>query len=149
MDNDGPQIEEVTIKKTDASRKTLRYLQLAKKMASCSTYGNFRHGAVLIGGGNAIIGMGVNSEKYSSIGAKYRPDHKGQSTYHAEIVSVNNIARNLTKGATIFVARIAKNSGEDRMSKPCSMCHAVLKAQGVKKVYYTIDNETIGYYKIT
>lgn len=149
MDNDGPQIEEVIIKKTDASNKVRRYLQLAKKLAACSTYGNFRHGSVLIGRGDALIGMGINSEKYSSVGARYRPDHKGYSTYHAEIVSVNNVPRHVTKGATIFVARVSKGTGEDRLSKPCPMCHEVLKAQGVKKVYYTVDDENIGFYKIT
>ncbi len=123
--------------------------QLAKKLASTSTYGNFRHGAVLIGSGNSILGVGVNNDKYSSVGAKFRSENKGNSTYHAEIASIMNISRNVTKGSTIFVARAAKGSNEDRMSKPCHMCHEVLKAQGVKKVYYTIDNDHIGFYKIS
>ncbi len=148
MDIDGPQIEEVIIKKTDTSKKIRRYLQLAKKLASTSTYGNFRHGAILIGGGSSIIGLGVNNEKYCSVGAKFRSEAKGNSTYHAEISSLLGLDRNATKGSTIYVARVAKGSGEDRLSKPCPMCHEVLKAQGVKKVYYTIDNETIGFYKI-
>jgi len=124
------------------------FFQLAKKLAGYSTYGNFRHGAVLIGGGSSFLGFGVNNEKYCSVGAKYRPDHKGQSTYHAEIASIIGLERSITKGSTIYVARTAKGTGEDRMSKPCPMCHEVLKAQGVKKVYYTIDNDTIGFYKI-
>ena len=120
---------------------------MAKKLAACSTYGNFRHGAVLTRN-SAIIGLGVNNEKYCSVGAKYRPDNKGHSTYHAEISSIIGVDRSITKGSTIYVARTAKGNGEDRMSKPCNMCHEVLKAQGVKKVYYTIDNDTIGFYKI-
>jgi deoxycytidylate deaminase len=146
MDTDGPQ--EILIAKTDVSKKNRRYLQLAKKMAECSTYGNFRHGAVLCRG-SAIVGYGINSEKYSSIGAKYRPDHKGVSTYHAEIAAIMNLPRDVIKGSTIYVARVSKGSKEDRMSKPCIMCHAVLKAQGVKKVYYTIDDSVVGFYKIT
>lgn len=122
--------------------------QLAKKLALSSTYGNFRHGAVLVGGGSSILGVGVNNEKYCSVGAKYRADSKGHSTYHAEIASLLNLPRHVTKGATIYVARAAKGSGEDRMSKPCDMCHAVLEAQGVKKVYYTIDDSSVGFYKI-
>jgi len=123
--------------------------QLAKKLAGNSTYGNFRHGAVLIGGGSSILGLGVNSDKYSSIGSRYRPPEKGESTYHAEIAAISNIPRKITKGSTIFVARISKNNSDTRLSKPCPMCHEVLKAQGVKKVFYTVDNETIGFYKIT
>ena len=114
-----------------------------------STYGNFRHGAVLVGGGSSILGLGVNNEKYCSVGAKYRSTNKGHSTYHAEIASLMNIPRHVTKGATIYVARAAKGSGDDRMSKPCPMCHAVLEAQGIKKVYYTVDDESIGFYKIS
>ena len=129
-------------------RKTGGIFQLAKKMAECSTYGNFRHGAVLVRGG-AVINLGINSEKYSSIGAKYRPDHKGVSTYHAEIAAIMNLPRESIKGSTIYVARVSKGSKEDRMSKPCIMCYEVLKAQGVKKVYYTIDDDIVGFYKIT
>jgi len=146
MDNDGPQ--EQLISKSEISKKNRRYLSLAKKMAECSTYGNFRHGAVLFRGG-AIIGFGINSEKYSSIGAKYRPDDKGVSTYHAEIAAIMNLPRESIKGSTIYVARASKGTKEDRMSKPCVMCHEVLKAQGVKKVYYTVDENTVGFYKIT
>jgi tRNA(Arg) A34 adenosine deaminase TadA len=124
------------------------FFQLAKKLATCSTYGNFRHGAILVGGGNAIIGMGINNEKYCSIGAKYRPHCKGHSTYHAEISCIMNIPRCSTRGSVMYVARVSKKDGQDRLSKPCPMCHEVLKAQGVKKVYYTVDNENIAYYKI-
>lgn len=124
------------------------FFQLARNLASCSTYGNFRHGAVLAGNGSSILGIGVNNEKYCSVGAKYRSSAKGHSTYHAEIASIINIPRHVTRGSVMYVARIAKGTGEDRMSKPCAMCHAVLKAQGVKRVYYTIDENTIGTYKL-
>jgi deoxycytidylate deaminase len=120
--------------------------QLAKKMAECSTYGNFRHGAVLIRGG-AIINFGINSEKYSSVGAKYRPEEKGVSTYHAEIKAILNIPRSQTKGAVMYVARASKGKKEDRISKPCSMCHAILEERGISQVFYTVDNEVIGTYK--
>ncbi len=146
MDNDGPQ--QIIIPKTQISKKIRRYLQLAKKLAATSTYGNFRHGAILTSSGSAIIGMGTNNEKYCSVGAKYRSSNKGHATYHAEIASIMHLERDVTKGATIYVARIAKGSGEDRMSKPCPMCHAVLEAQGIKKVSYTIDEENVGFYKI-
>lgn len=147
MDIDGPQIEEVIIKKSDASKKIRRYLQLAKKLATCSTYGNFRHGAVIARGG-ALISLGVNSEKYSSVGAKHRPDHKGHSTYHAEIKALLGLDRSQTKGAVVYVARASKGSHADRMSKPCAMCHAVMEERGISRVYYSIDDETIGTYKI-
>jgi len=127
-------------------RKTGGIFQLAKKMAECSTYGNFRHGAVLVRGG-AIINFGINSEKYSSIGAKYRPEEKGVSTYHAEIKAILNIPRHQTKGAVMYVARASKGKHEERMSKPCKMCHAVMQERGIRQVFYTVDDEVIGTYK--
>lgn len=123
------------------------YFQLAKKLASDSQYGNFRHGAVLTKG-SAIIGLGINNEKYCSIGAKYRSPHKGISTYHAEISALMNIPRSMTKGATMFVARSSKGNNEWRMSKPCPMCHAVMQERGISQVYYSVDDQTIGHYKL-
>jgi tRNA(Arg) A34 adenosine deaminase TadA len=115
-------------------------------MADTSTYGNFRHGAVLASGG-AIIGLGVNSERYCSIGSKHRSPHKGVATYHAEIHALLNLDRSITKGAVMYVARTSKNTKEDRMSKPCPMCHAVMEERGIKSVYYTVDDEHVGTYK--
>ena len=119
---------------------------MARKMASSSDYGNFRHGAVLIKS-SAIIGLGVNNEKYCSVGAKFRPDERGISTYHAEISALLNLPRSVTKGATMFVARVAKGTGDWRLSKPCNMCHAVMEERGIFQVYYSIDGDTIGHYK--
>jgi len=130
----------------EVPKRILRYLELAKKVATGSTIGNFRHGAVVVSGGSAILGMGANNEKYCSFAAKYRPKDKGLATFHAEIKSIIGVDRDILKGSTIFVARTSK-CGNSRMSKPCPMCHAALKAQGIKKVYYTIDETTIGFYK--
>jgi deoxycytidylate deaminase len=128
-------------------RKIGGYFQLAKKLAITSDYGNFRHGAVLVKG-SAIIGVGVNNEKYSSVGAKYRSESKGISTYHAEISAMLNLPRSMTKGATIYVARASKKDGAWRLSKPCDMCHALMEERGIYQVFYSIDGDNIGTYKL-
>jgi tRNA(Arg) A34 adenosine deaminase TadA len=120
--------------------------KLANKLAESSTYGNFRHGAVLVRGG-AIQGLGCNSERYCSVGAKYRPEEKGIATYHAEIRAILGVPRHLTRGSTIYVTRVNKKS-ESRNSRPCSMCQAVLAAQGIRKAIYSIDENTFGIMKI-
>ena len=120
--------------------------QLAKKMAESSTYGNFRHGAVLASGG-AIISLGINNERYCSMGRKHRAATKGISTYHAEIHALLNLDRSVTKGAVMYVARASKGNHEDRMSKPCPMCHAVMEERGIKAVFYSVDDEHVGTYK--
>lgn len=122
------------------------YSKLAQKLAISSEYGNFRHGAVLEKG-SAILSIGINNEKYSSVGAKFRHSNKGHSTYHAEISAILGLDRCVTKGATIYVVRASKKDGSMRMSKPCDMCHAVLKERGVAKVVYSVDENIIGTYK--
>jgi tRNA(Arg) A34 adenosine deaminase TadA len=122
------------------------FFQLAKKLAESSKYGSFRHGAVLARGGS-IVSLGVNSDKYCSIGKDHRSEDRGNPTYHAEIRAVLNIPRHITKGAVMYVARCSKDGIEDRMSNPCSMCHAVMEERGIHKVYYTVDNEVVGTYK--
>ena len=117
---------------------------MSKNIAKTSKYGNFRHGAVLESNG-AILGIGTNNEKYCSVGAKYHA--KGHGTYHAEISAVLNLDRSITKGATIYVSRVSKKDSSYRMSKPCDMCHAVLQERGIKKVVYSVDEDTVGFYK--
>jgi deoxycytidylate deaminase len=119
---------------------------LAAKLADCSTYGNFRHGAVLVKGG-AVQSLGYNNEKYCSKGAKYRPEDKGHATYHAEISAILGVPYHITKNSMIYVARVNK-MGESRISKPCSMCQAVLASQGIKKAIYSIDDHRYGIMKI-
>ncbi len=87
--------------------------------------------------GGAIVGMGINSERYCSVGKDYRPEEKGNATYHAEIKAILNIPRHITKGSVMYVARCSKNGEDARMSKPCAMCHAVMEERGIRKVYYT------------
>lgn len=58
----------------------------------------------------------------------YAPDH------HAEV----RLARKLTPGSTVWVARVARCDGEWAMAKPCRGCERRLKAAGVSRVVYTI-----------
>ena len=56
------------------------------------------------------------------------PDH------HAE----TRLAKKLTPGSTVWVARVAKCNGEWAMAKPCRGCERRLKAVGVSRVVYTV-----------
>jgi uncharacterized protein (DUF169 family) len=47
----------------------------------------------------------------------------------------------------MYVARASKGKKEERMSKPCRMCHAVMQERGISQVFYTIDDKVIGTYK--
>jgi tRNA(Arg) A34 adenosine deaminase TadA len=136
----------ITGKVIERTKKTDRCLALAKNVAYNSPYGKLRHGAVLIKGGS-IINISFNKENYTSFGTRFRNPSRGHATVHAEIGCILGMSRNVTTGSDLYVCRINKE-GEFRNSKPCSMCHEALKHVGVKRVYYTTNNNTIEMYKL-
>jgi len=59
---------------------------------------------------------------------------------HAEA----RLTKKLGFGATVYVARVSRGSGELAMARPCENCQSILKAFRVKKVYYTISKNQWG-----
>lgn len=66
---------------------------------------------------------------------------------HAELGAILGLDRSITSGSSVYVARISKN-GNFLISKPCEMCYLAMKHVGVKKVFYSIDDNRCGYYKL-
>lgn len=60
--------------------------------------------------------------------------------HHAE----TRLARKLTPGSTVWVARIARKDGSWAMARPCPGCELRLRAAGVKRVVYTIGPDEWG-----
>lgn len=54
--------------------------------------------------------------------------------HHAE----TRLVRKLTPGSTVWVARVAKGTGDWAMSRPCNGCMQRLRAAGVSRVVYTV-----------
>jgi len=115
-----------------------RYFKIARKAALCSGSTDYKHGAVLVKGGS-VINTSANKNRLVSFGSRFCKDHDGVATLHAELGAILGIDRNITEGATLYVARVGKDGGF-RLSKPCSMCTAAMKHVGVKRVYWTINN---------
>jgi len=130
----------------EVSKRQQRYIQLAKNLAHQSSYGKIKHGAVLVKGGS-VISSAFNKDKFSSFGHRFRKHGCGHATHHAEIGCILGIDRSKTSGATVYVVRINRK-GEYRLSKPCPMCHEVLKYCGVKKVVYTTNEKEVRSYKL-
>ena len=126
--------------------KTKRYFEVARKVAESSCSPDYRHGAVLVKG-NKIRSVAVNKNAHSSFGNRFRSRDCGHATHHAELGCVLGLDRGVTTGAIVYVVRIGKG-GEFRMSKPCPMCHQALLHVGVKRVVYSIDENTAGDYKL-
>tara|TARA_R100000008_G_C3550595_1_gene150180 strand:+ start:239 stop:643 length:405 start_codon:yes stop_codon:yes gene_type:complete len=127
----------------NATKKQKRYVDLATRMADQSNFklGKFRHGAVLVKGGN-ILNASYNKNNYCSFGNRFRDPKTGNATLHAEIGTVLGLDRSVTRGSSVYVVRINKKS-EYRLSKPCEMCCAVLKHCGVSKIYYSTSEESL------
>ena len=121
--------------KTELSAKDRSRLDQAVRIAENSECQK-RHGAILTSGGR-VLGIGVNTNRNDPaiIG-----DAQLAYSVHAEVAALRAWGGTNLKNATIYVARIGRN-GDPMMSKPCVKCQEALKAAGVKKVVYTIDNE--------
>ena len=137
---------EVTTELVQPTKKLQRYFELARNMAHNSPYGKIRHGALLAKGGS-ILNASFNKENFSSFGARFRTHDRGHATVHAEIGAILGMSRSSTTGSDVYVCRINKD-GEFRYSKPCSMCHEAMKHVGIKRVYYTTNEDTIEMYKL-
>ena len=102
------------------------------------------------GSDEIISDYGWNGNKiynHSSFGGKFRDPERGPATIHAELGCILGIPRDVTTGADIFVCRV-NNAGEFRNSKPCVMCHEVMKHVGIKRVYYTTNEGSVEMYKL-
>ena len=130
----------------ELSARINRYFKMAKSAAHNSIYGKLRHGAVLVRGGS-VINIAWNKDEYTSIAQRFRPHDCGPATRHAEAQCVMGLSKSQTSGADIFVCRINRH-GEFRMSKPCLMCHTLLKSVGIKRVFYTTNHGGIEMYKL-
>ena len=123
-----------------------RYVDLAKKLAESSSYSLHRHGAVLVKGGS-VLNWSANQNKVQRWAQRFRSHGCGHATHHAELGAVLGVARDKTTGSDVYVVRISKK-GSLLMSKPCEMCQELLPHVGVKRVFYSIDDETMGCYKV-
>tara|TARA_Y100000310_G_scaffold234485_1_gene237467 strand:+ start:2513 stop:2908 length:396 start_codon:yes stop_codon:yes gene_type:complete len=130
----------------EVSNRTKRILDLAKRVAQNSEHDSFKHGAVLVKGGS-VLNVAHNKDQFNRFGNRFRDRGCGHATHHAELGAVLGLDRNLTQGSTIYVVRINKE-GVFRNSKPCDMCHEVLKFVGVKKAVFTTGEKTVGKIKL-
>ena len=137
---------EIVGKVVDKTKKINRFFTLARNIAYNSPYGKIRHGAIIVKGGS-VLNASFNKENYSSFGTRFRSPHRGHATVHAELGCILGLARDSTIGSDVYVCRINRD-GDYRNSKPCKMCHEALKHVGIKRVYYTTNDNTVEMYKL-
>lgn len=123
------------------SKKDRSYLGVARYLATKSNARN-THGAIVVKGGR-VLGSGWNKNRnHPTI---VSPEHiKTNCSYHAEEVAMRDAGEDNLRGAIIYVARVNKN-GEDRDSRPCSKCDALIRQAGIKRVVFTMEAGEINY----
>lgn len=117
---------------TSISKRDIKYLSLATKVAEASAM-RHKHGAVVVRG-NSVLAVGVN---------KFRnhPDiieeHKilRCCSIHAEVDALSRTS--VPKHATIYVARVNK-AGKQMFSRPCNNCYNAIVDAGIDKIIYTL-----------
>ncbi len=104
-----------------------RNIYLATKAALTGSYHQYRHGSILVKSGNALS-VGVNNCKTHPM--------SGIKTMHSEVAALIGVRWSDLSGSIMFNSRVNKN-GKVGASKPCPLCQDIMKAHGVRKVYYT------------
>ena len=121
----------------EITRRNERLFGFAKRMAELSSYGKFRHGAVLVHHG-VVLNASHNKDKPCSFGSRFRCRSKGQATLHAELGAILNMPRESTEGSDIYVVRV-NYENQYRTSKHCPMCQEAMRFCGVKRVFYSTE----------
>lgn len=128
----------------DNSKRVKSLMALCREQACRSIGCKGQHGSVLAKGGS-VVSVGYNKPSYRAFTDRFRI--MVGRLLHAEMDCVINVSRASTTDADVYVARIGK-SGDFEMSRPCRQCEAGLKFVGVRRVYFSIDNERIGMIKL-
>lgn len=139
-----------------------KYLALAKESAKSHTFDTVlaaRLCAVIVRGGN-VLSVGFNSTAVNSfvirMAEKYGPSNKPCNT-HAEMDAIQQVRYKVDlTGAKMYVARIRcheeyalrRSNPSMRellaMARPCVICESMCREYGIKRTYYTIDDEHFG-----
>jgi deoxycytidylate deaminase len=108
-----------------------RACQIAKKSGM-----NHRHGAVVLFNGD-IISEGYNREC---------SEFKEQYSVHAEVdalLKIRRLGKHILSRCDLVVVRIGPESLDHAMkfSMPCAKCGAFIERMGIRKVYYSTNEE--------
>ena len=107
--------------------------------------GTFELFAIIARGGKKISeGQNHNERSCDLIEENKQHQH---CLIHAEVDAILNARKRGAKlnGATIYVARVYRKEGKaPAMARPCQMCRTILLTHGIKKAFYTIDENYYG-----
>ena len=108
--------------------------------------------------GGTLLSVGYNKAQTNAFVEHYTdvvkgPERNYSMSTHAEMDAVMSIrAKTDLRGCKIYVARIRPPGNLDGevlgLARPCSICQKILYAYGIRRAYYTIDDNNYGVMKI-
>lgn len=132
----------------------LKHLKTAQKLAQEHEYDEgleYFLCAVIVKGGN-ILSIGYNKKSTNGFVEHFADVARGQRDYclstHAEMDAVLAARAKIDlRGTKIYVVRI-KASGGLGMARPCFICQHMLYNYGIRRAYYSIDDDEYGVMKV-
>ena len=120
--------------------------QIARQASLKSDFSKCHTGAVAIYN-NKVLAIGWNSDKNSSLQARYNKMRGFDSYYygsptHAEMMVINKI-RYLDIDFNQVRLFVYRGKSGPLMSKPCAACEKAIRDLGIRKVFYTGNNSYI------
>ena len=134
----------LSVKRIEKTGRINNRLELARSVARASDHPDQKHGAVLTKGGS-ILSTACNMLDFSKHAGLHRPytDYNNASL-HAEIAALRGRSKEATRGATMYVVRLGGHGKKElKMSAPCVMCQHAMRAAGIKRVVYSIDENIV------
>jgi len=106
--------------------------------------------AVIVRGGS-VVSVGFNKKPTNTFVEHYADIARGKRDYcmstHAELDAICKARAKVDlRGTKLFVTRI-KPSGGMGMARPCEICMGALENYGIKRVYYSIEDNEYGVLK--
>jgi deoxycytidylate deaminase len=137
-----------TVERAFSMTKTKGY-ELARKASLNSDYSKQSLGAGAIYG-NKVLAYGWNSNKTSSIQAKYNSargfdGYIYKSSVHAEMMVVSKI-KHLDIDFSSVKIFVWRGTNSPLLSKPCAACEKAMRDLGIRRIYYTGNNSYIEEY---
>jgi len=114
-----------------------KFLESARIVGQKSKITHFRMGAILVRG-KKIVSSGYNrfTGETDKIARKYNIENLW--SLHAEMDAIIHCQGNY-KELTVFVSGTKKN-GRPMYCRPCNKCLKIIRACGIKNVYYSTKN---------
>lgn len=137
-----------------------KYLKAAIKHAQNHEYDPFMEYKLcaIIARGGTILSVGFNRRQTNAFVEHYTDRIKGpcrdySMSTHAEMDAVMSVrAKTDLRGCKIYVARIRPPGNlqghEVGLARPCEICQNVLFSYGIRRAFYTIDDNNYGVMKV-